>query len=82
MKQKLKDSEITEQALIKLLRITVFIVQKHWAHTTNYEDFVRFVGTDLQEEVLKSYLEQADSNKNATYLSTHTVTQFIHHISV
>ena len=80
-RQHLKESEITEQALIKLLRITVFIVQKHWAHTTNYEDFVRFVGTDLQEEVLKSYLELTDSHKNATYLSSNTVSQFLKHIS-
>ena len=80
-RQHLKESEITEQALIKLLRITVFIVQKHWVHTTNYEDFVRFVGTDLQEEVLKSYLELTDSHKNATYLSSNTVSQFLKHIS-
>ena len=38
-----RESQITEKALIKLLKITVFVVKKHWAHTYNYEDFVRFV---------------------------------------
>ena len=32
----IKESEITEEALIKLIKITVFLVQKHWAHTYNY----------------------------------------------
>ena len=33
-----RESEITKEALIKLLKITVFMVKKHWAHTYNYED--------------------------------------------
>ena len=31
--------------------------------------------------MLSAYLEMADSNKNATYLSTNTVTQFLNVIS-
>ena len=65
-----------EQALLKLFRITVF-ARKHLAHTTNYKDFVRFIRNDLKDEVLSAYLEKPDLNKNATYLSTNTVTQFL-----
>ena len=81
-RKEIKESEITEQALLKLFRITVFLVKKHLAHTTNYEDFVRIIGNDLKDEVLSAYLEKADTNKNApTYLSTNTVTQFLNVIS-
>ena len=48
-----RESQITEGALIKLLKITVFMVKKHWAHTHNYEDFVRFISFDLANAVLK-----------------------------
>ena len=80
-RKEIKEPEITEQALLKLFRITVFLVKKHLAQTTNYEDFVRFIGTDLKDDVLSAYLEMADSNKNATYLSTNTVTQLLNVIS-
>ena len=64
-----RESQITEEALIKLLKITVFMVKKHWAHTYNYEDFVRFVSFDLGDAVLKEYMTYAESHKNATHLS-------------
>ena len=80
-RKEIKESEITEQALLKLFRIAVFLVRKYLVHTTNYEDFVRFIGNALKDEVLSAYLEMADSNKNATYLSTNTVTQFLNVIS-
>ena len=66
---------------MKLFRITVFLVRKHLAHTTNYEDFVRSIRNDLKDEVLSAYLEMADSNKNTMYLSTNTMTQFLNVIS-
>ena len=56
------------------------MVKKHWAHTYNYEDFVRFVSFDLGDAVLK-YMTQAESHKNATYLSANTVVQFVKVIS-
>ena len=77
----LRESEITEQALIKLLKITVFIVKKHWAHTNNYEDFVRFIGDDLNEKVLGEYLSLPDNHRTATYLSTNIVCKFLKVIS-
>ena len=77
----LRESEITEQALIKLLKITVFIVKKHWAHTNNYEDFVRFIGDDLNEKVLGEYLSLSDNHRTATYLSTNIVCKFLKVIS-
>ena len=67
--------------IIELLKITVFIVRKHWAHTTSYEDLVRFIGNDLGDSVHKVYLALADSHKNATYITANTVKQFIKIIS-
>ena len=49
--------EVTEQALEKLMKITVFMVKKHWAYVNNYEDFVNFVGNELQDLVLNEYLK-------------------------
>ena len=77
----LQESDITDNAIIKLLKITAFLMKNHWAHSTNYEDFVRFVGNSLEEEILHEYLKYAESHKNATYLSQKTVTQFIQVIS-
>ena len=71
--KELREAEITREALVKLLRITIFIVQNRWAHTTTYQDFVRFVGGDLGEVVLK----QTEQHKNATYLSRPTVSEFV-----
>ena len=45
-KKRLAEPNVAHDALLKLLRITVFIVQKCWAHTKNFEDFVRFVGME------------------------------------
>ena len=56
-KQKLSEREITEAALIKMFKITVFIVNKHWAHTTNFDDTVRFIDKDLHEQILSEYLK-------------------------
>ena len=36
----LLESDITDNAIIKLLKMTVFLVKNHWAHNMNYEDFV------------------------------------------
>ena len=49
--------EVTEQALKKLMKITVFMVKKQLAHVDNYEDFVNFVGNELQDLVLRGYQE-------------------------
>ena len=68
-------------ALIKLLRNTVFIVKKHQEHTTTYEDLVRFVGNDLEELVLKEYLQLTENRINASYLSTTAVNKFLNLIS-
>ena len=72
--------QITEEALIKLLKITVFMVKKHWVHTYNYEDFVHLVSFDLADAVLK-YMTQGESHKNTTYLSANTIVQFVKVIS-
>ena len=70
-------TEVTEQALEKLMKITVFMVKKHWAHVNNYEDFVNFVGNELQDLVLNEYLKLCNDRKNATYLSEFTVMKFL-----
>ena len=80
-KKKLRQSEITVAALITMFEITVFIVKKHWAHTTNFEDTVRFVGEDLHEQILSEYLKLLESLKNATYLSQNSASLFITKIS-
>ena len=56
-------SEITVAALIKIFKITVFIVKKHWAHTTNFGDTVRFTGEDLHKQILSEYLKLSESHK-------------------
>ena len=80
-KKAVHESEITEAALLKLIKITLFLVRQHWAYTVNYEEFVRFVGADLHEQVLEEYLKLSESHKNATYLSPNTVSQFVKIIS-
>lgn len=77
MKDRKSSSLKHEQALLKLLKKTVFIVRKHWAYTMNYEDVIKFVGIVLKDEVQRSYLEMEYSNKNTTYLSVNTVNQFM-----
>ena len=79
--QKLHASEITEAALVKLLKITVFIVKKHWAHTTNFEDIVRFIGEEHHEQILSEYLKLTESQKNTTFLSKGSVLFFNKEIS-
>ena len=76
-----RESQITEKALMKLLKITVFMVKKHWTHTYNYEDFVCFVSFDLADAALNEYMAYPESHKNATYLSTNTIIQFVKVIS-
>ena len=80
-KQKLCESKITEAALIKIFKITVFIIKKHWAHTTNFDDTVRFIGKDLHEQILSEYLKLSQSHKNTTYLSQNSVPLFITEIN-
>ena len=63
------------------MKITIFIVRKHWAHTTSYEYLVHFIGNDLGDSVLKEYLTLTDSHKNATYITANRVKQFIKIIS-
>ena len=76
----IRDSQTTKLALMELLKITVFIVKKHQAHTTTYEDLIRFVGNDLEETVLKEYLRLIENRKNA-YLLTTSVNTFLNFIS-
>ena len=57
-----RESEITEEALIKRLKITM--------------KTVHFVSFDLADAVLNEYMTYAESHKNATYLSANTVVQF------
>ena len=56
-------------------------MRKNWAYTNNHEDFVRFIGNNLEEEVLKTYLALSDSQKDAAKLSTNTAVQFLKVIS-
>ena len=71
------ESGVTELALEKLMKITVFMVKKHWAHVSNYNDFVKFIGNDLKDLVLHEYLKLCGDRKNATYLSEFTVMKFL-----
>ena len=77
VQKRLAEANVTQDALLKLLQITVFIVQEIWVHTKNVDDFVRFVGMDLEEEVLKGYLKICHNRKNATHISSTAVTDFI-----
>ena len=53
------------------------MVQQHWGQVNNYEDFVRFVGEELEDLVLNEYLKLAGRHENATYLSKFTVSKFL-----
>ena len=57
------------------------MVKKHSAHNYNYKNFVRFISEELHDKVLSEYLALSESHKNAKYLSTNLVTQFIKVIS-
>ena len=86
VQKRITEAEITHDGVLKLLKVTVFIVKKNWAYTQNFESFVRFVGEELEEAVqlpllLKEYLKICEDRKNATYLSSTTVTDFITVIS-
>ena len=58
--------EVTEEALQKLLDISVFIIKEHWVRTNNFEDFIQFVTKDLCDQVLEKYLKNVDNHKMAT----------------
>ena len=72
------EAEITEQALIKLIKITEFLVWQHLAHTTNYESFVDFIGCELKEKVSEEYLKFSKVHKYATYLSQTSLSIFLY----
>ena len=63
----LREPGTTKQAFIKLLRIAVFMVKKHWAHINNYEGSVRFIGNDLNEKVLGEYLSLSENHRNVIH---------------
>ena len=66
--KKLKELDITQEALLKLIQITKFLKKKH------REEFVQFIGVELGEKVIVEYLKYAESHKNPIYLSTSIVT--------
>ena len=53
------------------------MVQQHWGHVNNYEDFVCFVGEELEDLLLNEYLKLAGHHKNTAYLSKFTVSKFL-----
>ena len=63
----------TDYAFIK---ITVFHVQKHSDHATNYESFVNFIGLELKEKVLVEHFQFSETHENDTYLSQTSVPTF------
>ena len=73
-KQKLCEREITEVALIKMFKITVFIVKKHWAHTNNFDDTVRFIDKDLHEQILSEYLKLSVTPKYYLFIAKFSAT--------
>ena len=46
-------------------------------HTHNYEDFVKFIGSDLEDDMLSKFLSVAKSHKNTTSVTANTVKQFV-----
>ena len=66
--KKLKELDITQEALLKLIQIIKFLKKKH------REEFVQFIGVELGEKVIAEYLKYAESHKNPIYLSTSIVT--------
>ena len=57
--KKLKKADVTQEALLKLIRVTIFLVKNHWAHTANYEEFVQFIGVGQGGKVIAEYLKYA-----------------------
>ena len=58
----------------------MFFIKKHWAHNTNFEDTLRFIGEELHEKVLSEYMKISVSHKNATYLSENSVSLLLEEI--
>ena len=65
--KKLKELDITQETLLKMMQITKFFVKKHW------EEFVQFIGVELGQKVIAEYLKYAESHKNPRYLSTQDI---------
>ena len=74
----IRDSQTTNLVFIKLLKITVYVVKKHQAHTTSYGHLVNFAGNDLEEPALKEYLLLIENRKNALHFSTTAVNTFLY----
>ena len=66
--------------MVMLLEITVFMIKENIAYTHNYQDFVKFIGNDLEDKVLGKYLSIAECHKNAN-VSSNTVKQFLNVIN-
>ena len=73
--------EVREQnrrVIMKLIKTVYFMAQKKWAVKNNFKDVAEFV-KDLGDADLEKHFR--DMGKNATYLSTTPVDEFIHIIS-
>lgn len=60
------ESTVEEEALPKLVKISVFIIKKHLAHITNFEDLAQFAAKDWHDQILEKYLKNVDNHKIAT----------------
>ena len=60
------ESKVEEEALPKLVKISVFIIKKHLAHITNFEDLAQFAAKDWHDQILEKYLKNVDNHKMAT----------------
>lgn len=65
--------------LTKYIKILYFMVKKQWAISENFESLVRFLGENLEDEEISSYLNKC--RKNATYLSSISVDNILSSIS-
>ena len=60
------ESKVEEEALPKLVKISEFIIKKHLAHITNFEDLAQFAAKDWHDQILEKYLKNVDNHKIAT----------------
>ena len=75
----MKRSPKNRLAIIALIRCTHFLVRRHIAHTTNFDELVDLV-VSCGAEDLRRFLEKA--GKNASYTSKVAVVEFVEAIGV
>ena len=72
--------EVNEEALLKLIKITVFLIRQHRADAKNYEDLLNLWILHLKRIHWKNNCI-SETHRNATYLSANIISTFVKNVS-